>query len=88
MNFEDGTDIYWARSRLLEFLNSAASRLPAGVTPTIGPDATGVGWVYQYAVMSKELNLADTQHDPGLESEVRAGQGRRRRRGRQHPWVR
>jgi Cu(I)/Ag(I) efflux system membrane protein CusA/SilA len=59
--FEDGTDIYWARSRVLEFLNSAASRLPTGVTPTMGPDATGVGWVYQYAVMSKELNLADTR---------------------------
>jgi Cu(I)/Ag(I) efflux system membrane protein CusA/SilA len=59
--FEDGTDIYWARSRVLEFLNSAASRLPAGVTPTMGPDATGVGWVYQYAVMSRELNLSDTR---------------------------
>jgi Cu(I)/Ag(I) efflux system membrane protein CusA/SilA len=59
--FEDGTDIYWARSRVLEFLNGAASRLPAGVTPTMGPDATGVGWVYQYAVISKELNLADTR---------------------------
>src|SRR5262249_29192175 len=43
--FEDGTDIYWARSRVLEFLNGATSRLPAGATPTIGPDATGVGWV-------------------------------------------
>jgi Cu(I)/Ag(I) efflux system membrane protein CusA/SilA len=59
--FEDGTDIYWARSRVLEFLNGAASRLPSGVAPTIGPDATGVGWVYQYAVMSKQLNLADTR---------------------------
>src|ERR1700688_3467833 len=59
--FEDGTDIYWARSRVLEFLNGAASRLPAGVAPTIGPDATGVGWVYQYAVISKELNLSDTR---------------------------
>ena len=59
--FEDGTDIYWARSRVLEFLNGASSRLPTGVTPTMGPDATGVGWVYQYAVMSKELNLADTR---------------------------
>jgi Cu(I)/Ag(I) efflux system membrane protein CusA/SilA len=59
--FEDGTDIYWARSRVLEFLNGAASRLPVGVTPTMGPDATGVGWVYQYAVMSRELNLADTR---------------------------
>jgi Cu(I)/Ag(I) efflux system membrane protein CusA/SilA len=59
--FEDGTDIYWARSRVLEFLNGAATRLPAGITPTLGPDATGVGWVYQYAVLSKELNLADTR---------------------------
>jgi Cu(I)/Ag(I) efflux system membrane protein CusA/SilA len=59
--FEEGTDIYWARSRVLEFLNAATSRLPSGVTPSIGPDATGVGWVYQYAVMSKELNLADTR---------------------------
>ena len=59
--FEDGTDIYWARSRVLEFLNGATARLPTGVTPTIGPDATGVGWVYQYAVMSKELNLSDTR---------------------------
>jgi len=59
--FEDGTDIYWARSRVLEFLNAAGTRLPAGVSPTLGPDATGVGWVYQYAVMSKELNLAETR---------------------------
>src|SRR5579872_1879475 len=59
--FEDGTDIYWARSRVLEFLNAATSRLPVGVTPAIGPDATGVGWVYQYAVVSKQLNLADTR---------------------------
>src|SRR5947209_4887714 len=59
--FEDGTDIYWARSRVLEFLNAAGTRLPAGVSPTLGPDATGVGWVYQYAVVSKELNLADTR---------------------------
>ncbi|MGB5904053.1 MAG: CusA/CzcA family heavy metal efflux RND transporter [Xanthobacteraceae bacterium] len=59
--FEDGTDVYWARSRVLEFLNGASSRLPSGVTPTIGPDATGVGWVYQYAVVSKELNLSGTR---------------------------
>src|SRR5919202_635132 len=49
--FEDGTDIYWARSRVLEFLNFASGRLPRGVTPQLGPDATGVGWVYQYAVI-------------------------------------
>ena len=57
--FEDGTDIYWARSRVLEYLNAAARKLPAGVTPTLGPDATGVGWVYQYALQSKDMSLAD-----------------------------
>jgi Cu(I)/Ag(I) efflux system membrane protein CusA/SilA len=57
--FEDGTDPYWARSRVLEYLNAATSRLPQGVTPTLGPDATGVGWVYQYAVVAKELSLAE-----------------------------
>jgi Cu(I)/Ag(I) efflux system membrane protein CusA/SilA len=56
--FEDGTDIYWARSRVLEYLNTAAKQLPAGVTPTLGPDATGVGWVYQYAVLGKNKSLA------------------------------
>ena len=48
--FEDGTDLYWARSRVLEYLNFAAGRLPAGVKPQLGPDATGVGWVYMYTV--------------------------------------
>ena len=48
--FEDGTDIYWARSRVLEYLNFVAGRLPAGVTPSLGPDATGVGWVYEYVL--------------------------------------
>ncbi|MBX5132667.1 efflux RND transporter permease subunit [Rhizobium lentis] len=57
--FDDGTDPYWARSRVLEYLNAAQSRLPQGVTPTLGPDATGVGWVYQYAVVAKELSLAE-----------------------------
>ena len=51
--FEDGTDIYWARSRVLEYLNSAQGRLPEGVAPTLGPDATGVGWVFQYALVDK-----------------------------------
>lgn len=57
--FEDGTDIYWARSRVLEYLNFAAKRLPAGVTPTLGPDATGVGWVYQYVLEAKDRTLAE-----------------------------
>jgi Cu(I)/Ag(I) efflux system membrane protein CusA/SilA len=48
--FEDGTDIYWARSRVLEYLNFARDRLPEGVEPKLGPDATGVGWVYQYVL--------------------------------------
>src|SRR6202451_749638 len=57
--FEDGTDLYWARSRVLEYLSSAARRLPAGVAPTLGPDATGVGWVYQYVVRGAQKNLAE-----------------------------
>jgi Cu(I)/Ag(I) efflux system membrane protein CusA/SilA len=51
--FEDGTDMYWARSRVLEYLNYVRGRLPQGVTPTLGPDATGVGWVYEYALVDK-----------------------------------
>ena len=57
--FEDGTDIYWARSRVLEYLNFASSRLPKGVAPALGPDATGVGWVYQYALLAKSKTLAE-----------------------------
>ncbi|MFS8111596.1 CusA/CzcA family heavy metal efflux RND transporter [Rhizobium jaguaris] len=57
--FDDGTDPYWARSRVLEYVNAASSRLPQGVTPTLGPDATGVGWVYEYALVAKELSLAE-----------------------------
>jgi copper/silver efflux system protein len=52
--FEDGTDLYWARSRVLEYLSSAARRLPTGVAPSLGPDATGVGWVYQYVVRGQQ----------------------------------
>jgi copper/silver efflux system protein len=59
--FEDGTDIYWARSRVVEYLQGIRSRLPEGSNPTIGPDATGVGWVFQYALIdeSGQHNLAD-----------------------------
>ncbi len=59
--FEDGTDIYWARSRVLEYLNSIRGSLPEGVNPVIGPDATGVGWVYEYALVddSGKHSLAD-----------------------------
>jgi Cu(I)/Ag(I) efflux system membrane protein CusA/SilA len=55
--FEDGTDPYWARSRVLEYLNGIQGRLPAGVTPALGPDATGVGWVYSYALVDKSAQL-------------------------------
>ncbi|SEO45956.1 efflux RND transporter permease subunit [Nitrosovibrio sp. Nv6] len=55
--FEDGTDIYWARSRVLEYLSFAASRLPNNVRPSLGPDATGVGWVYQYVVTARNRTL-------------------------------
>jgi Cu(I)/Ag(I) efflux system membrane protein CusA/SilA len=59
--FQDGTDIYWARSRVLEYMNGLAGKLPAGVAPVLGPDATGVGWAFQYAVVdrSNRLNLQE-----------------------------
>ena len=55
--FEDGTDIYWARSRVVEYLNGVRGSLPEGVNPVIGPDATGVGWVFEYALVD---NTAST----------------------------
>ncbi|HKR36635.1 MAG TPA: efflux RND transporter permease subunit [Steroidobacteraceae bacterium] len=51
--FEDGTDLYWARSRVLEYLNQAQGRLPRNVQPSLGPDATGVGWIYEYAIVDR-----------------------------------
>ncbi|MFC1528207.1 efflux RND transporter permease subunit, partial [Candidatus Neomarinimicrobiota bacterium] len=57
--FEDGTDIYWARSRVLEYLNFVSGRLPDGVNPQLGPDATGVGWVYEYTVESNQHDLQE-----------------------------
>ncbi len=56
--FEDGTDMYWARSRVLEYLNFVSGRLPAGVNPQLGPDATGVGWVYEYVLQSDNHDLS------------------------------
>ena len=70
--FEDGTDIYWARSRVLEYLNFAAGRMPKGVTPQIGPDATGVG---------QGQDPGRTTHAAGLVSALSAHQGTRRSRG-------
>src|SRR6516225_345561 len=57
--FADGTDPYWARSRVLEYLSSLSSRLPPGVAPSLGPDATGVGWAFMYSINSKQRNLAE-----------------------------
>ena len=57
--FEDGTDPYWARSRVLEYLSSLGNSLPKNVTPALGPDATGVGWAFMYSLNSKERNLAE-----------------------------
>ncbi len=54
--FEDGTDMYWARSRVLEYLNYVSSRLPEGTSPSLGPDATGVGWIYEYALVDRSGN--------------------------------
>ncbi len=59
--FEDGTDMYWARSRVLEYLNYVSGRLPPGINPSLGPDATGVGWIYEYALVDRsgKHDLAD-----------------------------
>jgi copper/silver efflux system protein len=57
--FEDGTDPYWARSRVLEYLSGLSGRLPQGVVPSLGPDATGVGWAFMYSLNSKERSLAE-----------------------------
>jgi len=57
--FDDGTDIYWARSRVLEYLSSLQKDLPSGVAPTLGPDATGLGWVYQYVLKSDKRDLQE-----------------------------
>ena len=54
--FEEGTDLYWARSRVLEYLSQVSGRLPAGVQPELGPDATGVGWIYEYALVDRTGN--------------------------------
>jgi len=66
--FEDGTDLYWARSRVLEYLSQVQGRLPAGARPALGPDATGVGWIYQYALVDKS-----GRHDLAQLRSVRTG---------------
>ena len=77
--FEDGTDMYWARSRVLEYLNAASGRLPRGVTPVLGPDATGVGWVYQYTVLdttgTRDLSELRAIQDWYLRYELSSVQG-------------
>ena len=72
--FEDGTDMYWARSRVLEYLNYASGRLPSGVNPTLGPDATGVGWAFMYGAQVGPARPERAAFDPGLVSEIRADQ--------------
>src|SRR5579872_453049 len=59
--FEDGTDVYWARSRVLEYLQQIRGRLPSGANPVIGPDATGAGWIFEYALVDRSgaHSLAD-----------------------------
>jgi len=75
--FEDGTDIYWARSRVLEYLNYAQKRLPPRVVPTLGPDATGVGWVFEYTVTSDKRSLQELRsiQDWYLKYELTAVEG-------------
>jgi Cu(I)/Ag(I) efflux system membrane protein CusA/SilA len=75
--FEDGTDLYWARSRVLEYLSAAQQRLPQGVSPSLGPDASGVGWVYQYALTGKDYDLSElrTEQDWHLRFGLSKAQG-------------
>lgn len=75
--FEDGTDMYWARSRVLEYLNYVSGRLPRGVTPTLGPDATGVGWAFMYALKSDRHDLSELRsiQDFYLKYELTSVQG-------------
>ena len=75
--FEDGTDMYWARSRVLEYLNSVSGRLPSGVSPTLGPDATGVGWAFMYALKSDRHDLSELRsiQDWYLKYELTSVQG-------------
>ena len=91
--FEDGTDLYWARSRVLEYMSSLASRLPERVTPVLGPDATGVGWVYEYALVDRSgrHGLAELQSlqdwTPPLRPAERPRRGRGGQRGGLRPRV-
>ncbi len=91
--FEDGTDLYWARSRVLEYLSQIQSRLPASAKPALGPDATGVGWIFQYALVDRSggHDLAQPASPTGLVSQIRAqdtaercGSGHRRWHGQQY----
>ena len=74
--FEDGTDLYWARSRVLEYLNQVQSRMPEGAKPSLGTDATGVGWVYEYALVNKtgqhDLSLLRSLQDWFLRYELKS----------------
>jgi hypothetical protein len=83
--FEDGTDLYWARSRVLEYLNQVQGRLPASARSALGPDATGVGWVYEYALVDRtgrhDLSQLRGLQDWFLRYELKTCRGRR---GRQH----
>ena len=82
--FADGTDLYWARSRVLEYLSGVQAKLPDGVLPVLGPDATGVGWVYEYALVDRsgQLDLVRAARAPGLEPALRARERSGRGRGR------
>ena len=77
--FEDGTDIYWARSRVLESLSTVSAQLPANVSPALGPDATGVGWIYEYALLDRsgrqDLSELRSIQDWFLKYELQAIEG-------------
>ena len=93
--FEEGTDLYWARSRVLEYLSQVASRLPPGARPALGPDATGVGWIFQYTLVDRtgrhDISQLRALQDWFLKFELQATPGvadqqLRHRRGGSHRW--
>ena len=86
--FEDGTDLYWARSRVLEYLSQVSSKLPSAARPELGPDATGVGWVYEYALVDRtgkhDLSQLRSLQDWFLKYELQTIEGVAERVGSGH----
>ena len=87
--FDDKTDLYWARSRVLEYLSQVTGRLPPTAKPTLGPDGTGVGWIYEYALIdpSGHFDISQLRGTARLVFEIRAQERAECRRGRKRRWA-